>query len=145
MHLLATPFTIWEIAIFLIAVIAFLLAIRFFIAYQRNLQHLLPEERRKKSRIGYGVDRDGFIVPATKEKMSKSAQKMLEKNEETKQEIKELRDMLQLQQLELTRALRQIETLNDGKAYKEYDDLYDESGYTEKNTKKGKPSILTTW
>ena len=132
MHLLATPFTIWEIAIFLIAVIAFLLAIRFFIAYQRNLQHLLPEERRKKSRIGYGVDRDGFIVPATKEKMSKSAQKMLEKNEETKQEIKELRDMLQLQQLELTRALRQIETLNDGKAYKEYDDLYDESGYTEK-------------
>ena len=122
MHLLVITFTFLEIAIFLIAVLAFVLAIRFFIASQKNLQHLLPATRTKNSLFGLGVDRDGFIVPATKERLSKTAQKILETNEQTKQEIKELRDTLQLQQLELTRALRQIETINESKGGKEYDD-----------------------
>ena len=131
MYLLAIPFTFLEIAIFLIAVIAFLLAIRFFIASQKNLENLLPE-KRKKSSLGFGIDRDGFIVPTAKERLSKSAQKMLENNEETKQEIKELRDMLQLQQLELSRALRQIETLNEVKGHKVYhDDVYEDEHYDE--------------
>jgi len=122
MHLLAISFTFLEIAIFLIAVLAFVLAVRFFIASQKNLQQLLPATRTKNSLFGLGVDRDGFIVPASKERLSKTAQKILETNEQTKQEIKELRDTLQLQQLELTRALRQIETINESKGDKGYDD-----------------------
>jgi chromosome segregation ATPase len=126
MHLLAISFTFLEIAIFLIAVTAFILAIRFFIASQKNLQNLLPSSNRKKFRFGIGVDREGFIVPTSKERMSTAAQKMLENNEETKHEIKELRDSLQLQQLELTRALRQIEVLNQTKEKETWHDDYDD-------------------
>ncbi|HYO21152.1 MAG TPA: hypothetical protein VER36_02025 [Flavisolibacter sp.] len=120
MHLLVLPFTFFEIAVFTIAVIAFIMAVRFFIASQRNLEHLLPHPKKKKASLGVGIDRDGFIVP-TSGQAKKAASVALENNAETKQEIKELRDMLQLQQLELTRALRQIEAINTQKegAYSE--------------------------
>lgn len=121
MHQLAIPFTILEIIIFTIAVIAFVLAIRFFIASQRNLQQLLPDSKKKKASFPVEIDRDGFIVPATRQ-ASNASSALPENTEETKQEIKELRDMLQLQQLELTRALRQIEAINNRKEEQAYDE-----------------------
>ena len=112
MHQLAITITYVEVAIFSIAVIAFLLAVRFFIASQRNLEHLLPN-KKKKSSFDIGIDRDGFIVPNNRQKRTETYEQ--HNREETKQEIKELRDMMQLQQLELTRALREIEAIHSKK------------------------------
>lgn len=131
MHQLAIPFTFLEIAVFTVAVVAFVLAVRFFIASQRNLQELLPDSKKKKS-FGVKIDRDGFIVP-TGRQTRKAAPAIAENTEETKQEIKELRGMLQLQQLELTRVLRQIEAINTPKKESAYDDNDDyEEKYDEK-------------
>ena len=129
MHLLALPFTFLEIAVFIIAVIAFILAVRFFIASQKNLENLLPNPKKKrKSSIGISIDRDGFIVPTEKQIRKAHAEKEQYQDEETRHEIKELRDMLQLQQLELTRALRQIESINTQKDEPRYKEkkYYDE-------------------
>jgi chromosome segregation ATPase len=138
MHLLALPFTFLEIAVFIIAVIAFILAVRFFIASQKNLENLLPNsKKRRKSSIGISIDRDGFIVPTEKQIKKAYAEKEQHHDDDTRQEIKELRDMLQLQQLELTRALRQIENINTQKEepkYKEekyYDDEDEYEDYKE--------------
>jgi len=125
MHLLAITVTYVEIAIFSIAVIAFLLAVRFFIASQRNLENLLPN-KKKKSSFGIGIDRDGFIVPNNRQNRTETYEQ--HNREETKQEIKELRDMMQLQQLELTRALREIEAIH---AKKEERYLAEEEEYEE--------------
>ncbi|GAA4738420.1 hypothetical protein GCM10023229_16930 [Flavisolibacter ginsenosidimutans] len=130
MYLLATPFTFLEIAVFGIAVIAFLLAVRFFIASQKRLEGLFPERRKKETHFNIGIDRDGFIVPTGKPRKGFSEREE-RRNTETKQEIKELRDMVQLQQLELTRALRQLESLNDsreGGLFKNEDD-FEEDDY----------------
>lgn len=127
MNLLATPFTFFEVAVFVIAVIAFLLAVRFFIASQKRLKTLLPD-KKKRTHTGLGIDRDGFIVP-TRRIQKAVAERDAPADEETKQEIRELRNMLQLQQLELTRALRQIESINDfrdQRAYADYDEEKDE-------------------
>ncbi|HEY0040130.1 MAG TPA: hypothetical protein VGB71_05670 [Flavisolibacter sp.] len=121
MHLLALPFTLLGIVVFFIAFVAFLLAVRFFIASQKNLESLLPA-KKKKSTFGIEMDRDGFLVPTSKSIRQKQEYKEQERTNETKQEIKELRDMLQLQQLELTRALRQIETIHTKKEESYFDD-----------------------
>ncbi|RYF85365.1 MAG: hypothetical protein EON98_06790 [Chitinophagaceae bacterium] len=125
MHQLAIPFTFLEIAIFSVAVIAFILAVRFFIASLRNLQHLLPS-KKKKHGFGVSIDRDGFIVPGVKQGRPQPEATVYENTEETKQEIKELRDMMQLQQLELTRAMRQIEQINSKRTEEHYYEAYDE-------------------
>ncbi len=129
MYLLATPFTFLEIAAFSIAVAAFLLAVRFFIASQKKLEGLLPDRQSKSSSFGISIDRDGFLVPARREKRP-PAEREPKPDPETKKEIKELRDMMQLQQLELNRALRQMESLNTGKATEAYkDDAFTEEEY----------------
>lgn len=117
MQLLVTPLTFLEIAIFSLAVVAFLLAVRFFLASQKKFEHLLPEKKKKRSRFGFGMDRDGFIVPTGKE-AAKNAPPAIHQsfaNDETKNEIKELRGLLQLQQLELTRAVNQITEIKSNK------------------------------
>lgn len=125
MHQLAITITYVEIAIFSIAVIAFLLAVRFFIASQRNLENLLPNKKKNAS-FGISIDRDGFIVP---NKLQKQASKNEQHSrDETRQEIKELRDMMQLQQLELTRALREIEAIHSKK-----EERYEEEDYEEES------------
>lgn len=133
MHQLAISFSLVEIIVFSIAVIAFVLAVRFFIASQRNLKRLLPDAKKKRSSAGLSIDRDGFIVPAR----MRAAPASTEQNEETKQEIKELRDMLQLQQLELTRALRQMEAINTQKSTPEYED--EDGYYDEEFEERSKP------
>jgi chromosome segregation ATPase len=126
MHLLATPFTFFQIAIFLIALIAFLLTVRFFIASQKRLENLLPRTKNKKNHFRVGLDRDGFIVPAGKDN-KKQVNKLTGSDEETKNELKELRGMLQLQQLELTRAVNKIADLSsDKKSDDDYERYVDE-------------------
>lgn len=118
MHLLAIPFTLLELASFIIACVAFLLAVRFFIASRKKLRELLPDGAAKRSSsLGIEIDRDGFLVPA---KPRKAAEKEQRAAAETKQELKELRDMIQLQQLELARVLRQMETRNAAKETEAY-------------------------
>lgn len=111
MYLLATPFTFFEIAIFSIAVISFLFTLRFFVASQKKLESLLPQTKKKRKRFRFGIDRDGFVVPATENGRSQTPVRTVYnsvQDEETKAEIKELRDLLQLQQLELSRALEKM-------------------------------------
>lgn len=124
MHFLATPFTFLEITVFVIALVAFVLAIRFFIASQKKLEGLLPNRKAKRAYFGIDIDRDGFLVPANRQKPVKAERSESFANEETKQEIKELRQMLQLQQLELGRALRQLEDLNLTRPTADDDTLY---------------------
>lgn len=113
MHLLTSPFTFLQIAVFAIAVAAFLLAVRFFIVSQRKLEGLLPERQREAPSFDIGIDRAGFLVPAGRGKTVAKREQRVETD--TKGEIKELRNMVQLQQLELNRALRQLQSLQDGK------------------------------
>lgn len=113
MHLLTSPFTFLQIAVFAIAVAAFLLAVRFFIVSQRKLEGLLPERQREAPPFDIGIDRNGFLVPAGRGKAAAKREQRVEA--ETKGEIKELRNMVQLQQLELGRALRQLQSLQAGK------------------------------
>ncbi|MDQ6609426.1 MAG: hypothetical protein M3Y85_06370 [Bacteroidota bacterium] len=129
MYLLAISLTFLEIAIFSLAVFAFLLAIRFFIASQKRLQHLLPQTKKTKSNFPVGVDRDGFIVPAGKELAKRAAARSYQsfvEEDETKNELKELRGMLQLQQLELSRAIDQISKINTDKNKHDDDERYDD-------------------
>jgi chromosome segregation ATPase len=127
MYLLATTFTFLEVAVFSVAVIAFLMAVRFFIASQKKLESLFPERKRREPHFGIGIDRDGFLVPAGHQP-KKGVYEKEKADTETRQEMKELRSMLQLQQLELTRAVRQIESLNTTKedTYKEVDPFEDD-------------------
>lgn len=131
MYLLVLSTTLIEIAIFSIALFAFLLTVRFFILSQRRMEGLLPESGRKKKRLPVEIDRDGFIVPtSTPENYAKAVSKNIvyEADEETKSEIKELRGLLQLQQLELTRAISKIENLHTDKkeTYEDEENQYDD-------------------
>ncbi|HVF95872.1 MAG TPA: hypothetical protein VM871_01040 [Flavisolibacter sp.] len=122
MYLLVSSLIFLEIALFSSALVALILAVRFFIASQKKLEPLLPNRKKKSAGFGIGIDRDGFLVPTTKQLKAALPEREQKVNEETKHELKELRDMLQLQQLELDRAVRQIEMLNPGKAGDEYDE-----------------------
>ena len=126
MHQLsATSFPFFEVSVFVIAVIAFLMAVRFFIASQKRLENLFPDRKRKETSFGIGIDRDGFLVPKERPIKKENHERAEATDSDTKQEMRELRNMLQLQQLELTRALRQLETLNESK------ETYANSNYKE--------------
>ncbi len=76
-----------------------------------------------------GFDRDGFIVPAGKEPIKKSSSnyQTFGGDDETKNEIKELRGILRLQQLELTRAINQITAIKSNKGAKaDFDESFDD-------------------
>lgn len=111
MYPLATPFPYLEIAAFVIAVIAFLLTVRFFIVSQKKLEGLLPEKPKKTFPPRIEIDRDGFLVPVWPRKAA--AVKEQKADAETKREIKELRNVVRLQQQELTRARQQMELLKE--------------------------------
>lgn len=123
MHLLFTPLIVLEAAVFIVALISFALALRFFVASRKKLEGLLPDRKARRAYFGIGIDRDGFLVPTNRQKVIRADRNAAPADtEETKHEIKELRQMLQLQQLELTRALRKIEDLNAAKPDSDFDD-----------------------
>lgn len=121
MYLLASLFTLLEVAVFLTALVAFLFTLRFFLSSQKALRHLLTEPKRR-SFLGLELDRDGFVVPASKAPPARALKKAEEVETQTQSDIKELRHLLQMQQAELSRAVRQIESL----AAKEEDEPADD-------------------
>lgn len=125
MYLLAAPFPYLEIAAFVIAVIAFLLTVRFFIVSQKKLEGLLPEKSKKSFSPRIEIDREGFLVPVWSRKTA--AVKERKADAETKQEIKVLRNVIRLQQLELTRVRQQMELLKG----KEFDQAYESDAAAE--------------
>lgn len=128
MYLFVLPINFFEIVIFCVALLAFILTVRFFIQSQKRLAELFPQPKKKKRRFKLWFDRDGFIVPVstTEQKSMPSesfAYKILEREEENKEEIRVLKAMLHSQQLELTRAIKQMNTIN---TVKEPKDIYEE-------------------
>ncbi len=128
MYLLVTPFTLLEVLLFIIALTAFVLAIRFFITSQRNLRQLMPEKPRKG--FGFHVDRDGFILPTGARQAAAPTPKPIKVADETRQEMNELREMMRQQQTDLSKALRQIEALHEPKEDTGWDDYSKEESPT---------------
>lgn len=120
MHPTALPVNFFQIFIFCLAALAFMLAVRFFIQSQKRLQELFPQTKKAKRRFKFWFDRDGFIVPSgVPEQRAAPTEsftyKVLEREEETREEIRELKTILHNQQLELTRAIRQMDKMVSGK------------------------------
>lgn len=115
MVLLFSPTAFLEIAVFLLAVAAFGLALRFFMNSRKRLAALFPEIISQHKRLPFNIDRKGFVIPKTPafavEHNSRPGQKpAAAATEPTGNEINSLRTLLQQQQAELQKALQQIET-----------------------------------
>lgn len=63
MILLSTQAVFLEISAFLVAVVAFIFAVRFFVASRKRLGELFPDMFRTKQLLPFGVDRNGFLLP----------------------------------------------------------------------------------
>lgn len=114
MVLLSSPTDFLEITIFLFAVAAFVLAIRFFVDSRKLLQELFPGITQPGKHLPFAFDRSGFVIPKTVRKQQEPTTKPFapspqKKNaDSTKNEIRELRRQLQQQQQELTKALQKM-------------------------------------
>ena len=113
MRLLFLPGGILEIAIFLLAIIAFGLAVRFFINSRKRLQEMFPGIAGPRKGLSIGFDRSGFLIPKTVDKKTGTSVSSFTApakggDDNTKQEIRELRRQFQQQQLELAKALEKI-------------------------------------
>lgn len=114
MLLLFTPTGFFAFFVFLAAVAAFVLAIRFFVDSRRRLGELFPDLVSSRKLLPSGIDRPGFLLPEkTKRKtacIAASFQKPSRsiESEATKREIKNLRCQLQQQQLQLNEALKRL-------------------------------------
>lgn len=103
-----------EVAVFLLAIIAFVWAIRFFMDSRKLLNELFPGLTSPLKVLSFGIDRNGFLVPKRAEKKSRTAgnapvylpQKAPPGN--TNKAIDELRLQLQQQQQDLTIALQKM-------------------------------------
>lgn len=107
MILLFTPITFIEATIFFLALIAFVLAIRFFQNTRRRLQELFPDTVRP-NKLPFSIDRNGFILPNKGRKKSATALQP----DATKEELKMLRLQLQQQQQQLEKALAQFQAFS---------------------------------
>jgi len=63
MILLSTQAVIFEFSAFLVAFLAFVFAVRFFVASRKRLGELFPDMFRAKQLLPFGVDRNGFLLP----------------------------------------------------------------------------------
>lgn len=115
MVLLFTPTGFLEIAIFLLAIIAFVLAVRFFVDSRKRLQEAFPGliGGGACKALPFDVDRSGFILPKSAGKPAEKSRRVFQQpasasSEATKDEIKALRTQVQRQQQELSKALEQI-------------------------------------
>lgn len=107
-----------EIAVFLLAVLAFAWAVRFFMDSRKRLNELFPGLLSPGKVIPVGIDRNGFLVPKRVAKTigtTGSAAFLVPKKkaaDHTNGAIHELRLQLQQQQQELTKALQKIALSN---------------------------------
>ena len=115
MVILFSPTGFLEIAIFFLAIIAFALAVRFFVDSRKRLQEAFPGLIGGGSckALPFDVDRSGFILPKSAGKPAEKSRRVFPQpvaasSDATKDEIKALRTQIQRQQQELSKALEQI-------------------------------------
>lgn len=103
-----------EIAVFLVAVAAFITAVRFFMDSRKRLEEAFPGILGRRRMLSFGFDRNGFLIPLNtrKKPMPGQQQPALRQNSQhpdsTKEELKQLRQQLQQQQQELQKALAKM-------------------------------------
>jgi chromosome segregation ATPase len=114
MLIFTLPSGILEITIFGFAVVAFIMAVRFFMDSRRRLAELFPGTVNARKLLPFGFDRSGFLIPKTEAPKEKPAARVFFRSSETtspdstKGEIRELRQQVKLQQQELERALQKM-------------------------------------
>lgn len=119
MVLLSSSIGFLEIIIFLLAVLAFTMAVRFFMDSRKRLEELFPGTINPGKLLPFSIDRSGFLIPKTpvsKKEITASpisVPQVKSSTDDTKQEIKALSLQLQQQQQSLTKALEQIALLNE--------------------------------
>lgn len=102
----------------MLAVIAFVLAIRFFQNSRRRLQELFPDIAKSRRLLPFTVDRNGFLLPNKTYKKAKTVTSPAGRTEAnaqpgaTKEELSFLRSQLQQQQQQLEKALAQFQAFN---------------------------------
>lgn len=108
-----------EIAVFSLAIIAFVWAVRFFMASRKRLNELFPDLLSPLKFLSFGIDRNGFLVPKRAEKKfrvpASSPVYFPEKAPpgNPNKAIHELRLQLQQQQQDLTIALQKMVLANE--------------------------------
>lgn len=107
----------FEITVFLLAVVAFVWAIRFFMDSRKRLNELFPGLLGTGKAIPVGIDRNGFLVPKRLTATNGTAgpavlvqKKKVSGNAD--EAIRELRQQLQQQQQELSTAIRKMALAN---------------------------------
>lgn len=114
MLIFTLPSGLLEITIFGFAVVAFVLAVRFFMDSRKRLEELYPGTVNPRKLLPFGFDRSGFVIPKSGAPKEKPAAKLFFRSAETtspdstKGEIRELRQQVKQQQQELERALHKM-------------------------------------
>src|SRR4051794_10748652 len=114
MVILSSPTGFFEILIFASAIVAFVLAVRFFVDSRKRLEELFPGIVNPGKLLPFDIDRSGFLIPKTVNKAAAnkpSYQPANNSSDSTKDEIRDLRTQFQQQQQELSKALEQISLL----------------------------------
>ncbi|WP_121353405.1 hypothetical protein [Flavisolibacter nicotianae] len=125
MLLLFLPTGYIEIAFFVLAIVVFVFAVRFFIESRKRLEESFPGLFQPSKVLPFGIDRSGFLIPKTVEKTAPGTGRVFSRpapatpSDSTKQEIKALRNQLQQQQQELSRALEQMALVSQRSAPQE--------------------------
>lgn len=127
------PSGLFEIAVFGLAIIAFALAVRFFMDSRKRLQELFPDIIGPRKLMPFGFDRNGFVIPKTIDKKQESIHRPVDfsgaaPTNQTQKEIKDLRSQLQQQQQELTRALEKISHIADHSGSGEVHSAFSQEG-----------------
>jgi DNA repair exonuclease SbcCD ATPase subunit len=111
---LSSPIGFLEIVVFLAAVAAFGMAVRFFLHSRKSLQQSFPGIFTSHKLLPFGFDRNGFVIPKAPGNSFKtelngvSLRSRSAAVDSTKEDVKQLRLQLQQQQQELEKALEKI-------------------------------------
>jgi chromosome segregation ATPase len=117
MLIFTLPSALLEITIFGFAVVAFFMAVRFFMASRKRLEELFPGTVTTRKLLPFGFDRSGFLIPKTPmappvnppaKVFFKTSGSASTTPDHTRDEIRELRQQVKLQQAELERALQKM-------------------------------------
>jgi chromosome segregation ATPase len=116
MVLLFSPTTFLEITAFVLASVALVLAVRFFVDSRKRIDALFPGLIGTRKLLPFGIDRNGFVIPKNThsafENQKVSSRPPLPTSNRTTEEINTLRLQLQQQQKELEKALEKISFAN---------------------------------
>jgi chromosome segregation ATPase len=117
MVLLFSPTNFLEILAFLLALAGFVLALRFFVDSRRRIEALFPGLLGSRKVLPFDIDRNGFVIPRAINRPFGSNKPLHQpaassSSDNTKEEIKALRQQLQQQQQELAKALQKISLVN---------------------------------